>query len=80
MSSKAMLAPCAGTRAGRLALGVEVVAVVAVQRVPDDDEAVDDELEGHGAFDRARRRLRAWPMPSSCLPAAMAVSIGQRCA
>ena len=27
--------------------------MVAVQRVPDDDEAVDDELEGHGAFDRA---------------------------
>ena len=27
--------------------------MVAVQRVPDDDEAVDDELEWHGAFDRA---------------------------
>src|SRR4029077_13231563 len=31
----------------------EVVAVVAVQGVPDDDEAVDAELERNGALDRA---------------------------
>ena len=35
------------------AAGVEVVGVVAVQGVPDDDEAVDDESEGDGAFDCA---------------------------
>ena len=31
----------------------EVVGVVAVQRVPDDDEAVDAEAQRHGAFHRA---------------------------
>ena len=58
----------------------EVVGVVAVQRVPDDDEAVNAEAQRHGAFHGALQALRAWPMPSSCLPEAMAVSIGQRCA
>lgn len=47
---------------GRLVLGAipglggaapgEVVAMVAIQGVPEYDEAVDGELERHGAFDR----------------------------
>ncbi len=31
----------------------EVVSVVSVQRIPDDDEAVDAEAKRHGAFHRA---------------------------
>ena len=55
MSSKAMSSLC--EYQGWAGVGREVVGVVAVQRVPDDDEAVDDELERHGAFHRAAQAV-----------------------
>ena len=52
MSSKAGSSLC-GYQGWSAAAAGEVVGVVAVQRVPDDDEAVDAEAQWHGAFHRA---------------------------
>ena len=52
MSSKAGSSFC-GYQVGPSRRAAEVVSVVSVQRVPDDDEAVDAEAQRHGAFHRA---------------------------